>query len=152
MTDTHDLERKFSKAIDHDRTVMLGITGVAPRPMTALAEDDKAPLWFFTASGTDLAESLRGSMEARNIRAPLRFAAALSDGQTVFAFRYASDDKPPSLYVNRCDHGTVLASEPLQDRANDCCPEWSLVPPNTAVTVSCGQIEMEAFALQHANV
>ena len=62
MTDTRDLERKFWKAIDHDRTVMLGITGVAPRPMTALAEDDKAPLWFFTASGTDLAESLRGSM------------------------------------------------------------------------------------------
>ena len=62
MTDTRDLERKFWKAIDHDRTVMLGVTGIAPRPMTALAEDDKAPIWFFTASDTDLAEGLRGSL------------------------------------------------------------------------------------------
>ena len=58
MTDTRDLERKFWKTINHDRTVMLGITGVAPRPMTALAEEDQAPIWFFTASDTDLAESL----------------------------------------------------------------------------------------------
>ncbi len=100
----------------------------------------------------EMLTEVRASMSKRGIRAPLRFAAALSDGKRVFAFRYASDDKPPSLYLNRCDHGTVVASEPLQDRANDCCPEWSLVPPNTAVTVSCGQIEMEAFALQHANV
>ena len=62
MTDARDLERKFWKVIDHDRTVMLGITGVAPRPMTVLAEDQQAPLWFFTASDTDLAESLRGSL------------------------------------------------------------------------------------------
>jgi general stress protein 26 len=62
MTDTRDLERKFWKAIDHDRTVMLGITGIAPRPMTALAEDDQAPIWFFTAAGTDLAKGLVGSL------------------------------------------------------------------------------------------
>jgi len=101
---------------------------------------------------SEMLNEVRASMNRRGIRAPLRFAAALSDGQQVFAFRYASDDKPASLYLNRCDHGTVVASEPLQDRANDCCPEWSLVPPNTAVTVSCGQIEMEAFELQHAKV
>jgi len=62
MTDARELERKFWKAIDHDRTVMLGITGIAPRPMTALAEDDQAPIWFFTAAGTDLAKGLGGSL------------------------------------------------------------------------------------------
>lgn len=62
MTDVHDLERKFWKAIDHDRTVMLGVTGIAPRPMTALAEGDQAPMWFFTAAGTDLAQGLVGSL------------------------------------------------------------------------------------------
>ena len=62
MTDARELERKFWKAIDHDRTVMLGMTGIAPRPMTALAEDDQAPIWFFTAAGTDLAKGLGGSL------------------------------------------------------------------------------------------
>jgi len=30
MTDTRDLERKFWKAIEDDRTMMLGITGIRP--------------------------------------------------------------------------------------------------------------------------
>jgi predicted glutamine amidotransferase len=90
---------------------------------------------------------VRASMDARGIRAPLRFAAALSDGQQVFAFRYASDDKPPSLYVNRCDGGTVVASEPLQDRATECCPEWTLVPPNTAVTVLRGTVASQPLTV-----
>ena len=37
MADARELETKFWKAIDHDRTVMLGVTGIAPRPMTAHA-------------------------------------------------------------------------------------------------------------------
>ncbi|PJJ99445.1 general stress protein [Lysobacteraceae bacterium NML91-0213] len=61
MTDTRDLEKKFWKALDKDRTVMLGATGVAPRPMTAMAEDQRAPLWFFTSTETELAQSLEGS-------------------------------------------------------------------------------------------
>ena len=62
MTDTRDLERKFWKAIEDDRTMMLGITGIPPRPMTALAEDKQAPLWFFTSADTDLAKGLVGSL------------------------------------------------------------------------------------------
>lgn len=61
MTRQQELEAKLWKALESDRTVMLGATGVSPRPMTALAEDQQAPLWFFTASDTELAESLDGS-------------------------------------------------------------------------------------------
>lgn len=61
MTDPKELESKLWKALDKDRTVMLGASGVEPRPMTALAENDRAPLWFFTSSDTELAESLAGS-------------------------------------------------------------------------------------------
>ena len=61
MANPQELEARLWKALGKDRTVMLGATGVAPRPMTAMAEDDRAPLWFFTASDTELAESLDGS-------------------------------------------------------------------------------------------
>ena len=61
MANPQELEARLWKALGKDRTVMLGATGVAPRPMTAMAEGDRAPLWFFTASDTELAESLDGS-------------------------------------------------------------------------------------------
>lgn len=61
MSNPQELEAKLWKALGKDRTVMLGATGVPPRPMTALTEDNQAPLWFFTASDTELAQSLEGS-------------------------------------------------------------------------------------------
>jgi general stress protein 26 len=61
MADTRELETRFWKHIDHDRTVMLGAEGILPRPMTAIAEDDRAPLWFFTSIDTDLGKALDAS-------------------------------------------------------------------------------------------
>ena len=58
MADSKELEQKFWKALDSDRTVMLGTAEVAPRPMTGIAEDDGSPIWFFTSSLTDLAMAL----------------------------------------------------------------------------------------------
>ena len=43
--------------------------------------------------------------KARRSSTPLRFAAALADGDDVFAFRWASDDKPPTLYLHREAYG-----------------------------------------------
>lgn len=54
-------------------------------------------------------------MRAAQIEAPLRFAAALADGDDVFAFRWASDDRPPTLYLRRASFGQMVASEPLED-------------------------------------
>jgi predicted glutamine amidotransferase len=79
--------------------------------------------------------NLQQVMEEKAVSAPLRFAAALSDGESIYAFRYSTDAKPPSLYLNRCDNGTIVASEPLQDRNCPKCPEWVTVAPNTAVVV-----------------
>ena len=79
MADARELEAKFWKTIDGDRTVMLGIDGVAPRPMTALVEDDRAPIWFFTASDTDLARQLSGS------RGKPATATVASKGHDLFA-------------------------------------------------------------------
>lgn len=61
MADSRELEEKFWRALNSDRTVMLGANGVEPRPMTAVAEAGRVPLWFFTSSDTGLARSLEGS-------------------------------------------------------------------------------------------
>ena len=57
MSTNDDLKKKFWDALTDDRTAMLGCTGVYPRPMTAQAENDRGPIWFFTARENDLAEA-----------------------------------------------------------------------------------------------
>lgn len=61
MTDSHELEEKFWKALESDRTVMLGLDGQEDghaRPMTGLAEARRSPIWFFTSSDNMLVKQL----------------------------------------------------------------------------------------------
>lgn len=84
------LEERFWKAIADDRTVMLGCKGVHARPMTALVEDGRGPVWFFTARENDLAEAAR----ARPVEGVLMLA---SKGHEVFATvggRLSQDSDP----------------------------------------------------------
>jgi len=68
-----------------------------------------------TAAVLSVFEDTVALMKGHDIEEPLRFSAALADGERLHVFRLASDGKPPSLYVNAGMHGTVVASEPLDD-------------------------------------
>jgi general stress protein 26 len=78
-----EIEKKFWKALARDRTAMLGLAGVEEghtQPMTAQIlhdEDERGPIWFFTAKDTDLVRNLGTSH-----RANLQFA---SKGHDLFA-------------------------------------------------------------------
>ena len=61
-------------------------------------------------------------MVVRGVEAPLRFSAALSDGEQLWAVRWASDRKPPSLYLKPQRGGWAIASEPLGDDAQAWTP------------------------------
>lgn len=62
---------------------------------------------------------------------PLRFTAALADGQNLYAFRYAANDAANTLYYRAERGDVVLASEPLdKDRA-----VWTAVPENHMLLV-----------------
>ncbi len=74
-------------------------------------------------------QDTQARMAQLGIAEPLRFAAALSDGEQLLAFRFASDAAPPSLYVGSALGGHIVASEPL-----DAHPEaWQAVPANSWV-------------------
>ena len=70
-------------------------------------------------------------MRRERVDAPLRFAAALADGERLHAFRIASDDQPPTLYRRDSACGTVIASEPLDDDG----PGWTPLPTGAVVTL-----------------
>lgn len=70
-------------------------------------------------------------MRSEGVAPPLRFAAALADGERLHAFRIASDDAPPTLYRRDCTHGTVIASEPLDDDQ----PGWTPLAAGAVLTL-----------------
>jgi glutamine amidotransferase len=84
-------------------------------------------------------------MEDRGIAEPLRFAAVLSDGKRLHAFRLASDAHPPSLYLRRCARGTLLASEPLCDGGP--ASRWQALPAGAVVTLDAKGCDIATAAL-----
>jgi glutamine amidotransferase len=53
-----------------------------------------------------------------------RFTSALTDGRDLYAFRFAENDKPNTLYYRQVADEVVVVSEPLDRSAY-----WSEVPP-----------------------
>jgi predicted glutamine amidotransferase len=73
----------------------------------------------------------------------LRLTAAFSDGETLFAIRYATDAYAPTLYVGetRKTRGRCLVSEPFEQEG---C-EWQAIPPGSFVTVTRDSIALHTF-------
>ncbi len=74
MADKREFEAKFWKSIRSDMTVMVGVSGIDPRPMTAQFDGDRKTIYFFTASDTELAGKL-----ARARKATLVYASKKHD-------------------------------------------------------------------------
>lgn len=82
MTDKAEIEAKFWKALRSDMTVMLGLVGVEKehgQPMTAQfdSDEDRGPIWFFTARDSDLVAALGQSHRG--------VASFASNGHNLFA-------------------------------------------------------------------
>ncbi|WP_170550857.1 class II glutamine amidotransferase [Ruegeria atlantica] len=71
----------------------------------------------------------------------LRFAACWSDGERIFAARYASDRYAPSLHYRRCKDGIIISSEPLDGDSDG----WVEIQPNTAIETEGSEIISHAF-------
>ena len=79
--------------------------------------------------------------ERAGVDEPLRFTAALTDGASLHAFRWACDGEPPSLYYRETATGLVVTSEPFDDRARGWCevPKGCtlVAEPGRPAEVSC---------------
>ncbi len=76
---------------------------------------------------------------------PLRLTSALTDGTTIRAVRYASDDDAPSLYYGGLpgDANSVLVlSEPLDSAET----EWTEVPQMSFLSAREGAVSVEPIA------
>jgi glutamine amidotransferase len=92
---------------------------------------EEDPVAAFAAT---LARVLR-IMEAAGVREPLRFTSALTDGETLWAFRWASDDQAPSLYYRMGGgDGLTIASEPLDSEEG----RWRQAPQGCVIVARAG--------------
>jgi len=66
---------------------------------------------------------------------PLRFTAALSDGRTLYAFRYCSNDTANTLYYRQAGDDVVMVSEPLDHDHSG----WVRVPPGHYIVARPGE-------------
>ncbi|NSX53815.1 class II glutamine amidotransferase [Parasulfitobacter algicola] len=72
---------------------------------------------------------------------PIRLTCVLSDGHRLIGFRYASDNKSPTLYSsNKLDNdGISLASEPL----DGCIQNWARIAESTMITIDANSTRSE---------
>lgn len=72
----------------------------------------------------------------------MRLTAAFSDGERLYAVRYASDDEAPTLYHRWSDGrgGRAVVSEPLE--SNEC---WEAVPARSFCTFEGAEVRVEPF-------
>lgn len=109
---------------------------------------------FLVALGEGLDTDPKGAMEratarmealarARGAAPHVRLTCAFSDGQRLFAIRYATDDLAPTLYHRWSDTrvGRAVVSEPLETGEGG----WEPLPQGAFCTFDGGDMRVEPF-------
>jgi glutamine amidotransferase len=106
------------------------------------AGGDKDPVG---ATGRVLA-ALTDMVSTEDHSEPLRFTAALANGQDLYAFRYAANDKANTLYYRESGGSVVIVSEPLDGKH----AQWKTVPPGHMLAAVAGKpVKLEPFLTAH---
>lgn len=75
---------------------------------------------------------------------PLRFTAAWSNGQDLYAFRWACDDKASTLYWRETETALLVVSEPLDNLRE----QWQPVPQGHVLIARAGSpARLQPFAV-----
>lgn len=81
--------------------------------------------------------TVKRHMTEAGVSAPLRFTASLTDGETMWAFRWSCDQRPPTLYWRETGHaGLLVVSEPIDGDRND----WHALPSGASLTARGGRL------------
>jgi len=79
---------------------------------------------------------VKKAMLRAGVSEALRFTATLSDGETLWAFRWSCDETPASLYYRETGAGVILVSEPIDDHPAG----WQEVPRQGTLVVRGGKV------------
>lgn len=94
----------------------------------------------------DPAEAMRktvAAITAQDVMSPVKMTCVLSDGESLYGFRYGSDGIAPTLYVSGTldNGGRAIASEPLTGMATG----WDAIEQHTLCRLGPDQNEMRSL-------
>lgn len=78
---------------------------------------------------------IRAMTNAAGITEALRFAAAFTNGETLWAFRWACDEKAPTLYWREDANGLHVVSEPWDELRES----WNAIPQGSVLVAEKGK-------------
>lgn len=87
---------------------------------------------------------VQSMLEKAGIREALRFTSCYTDGETLWAYRWSSDGKPPTLYYRQEEAGVLVVSEPIDERPQG----WHAVPKNSVLRVDAQGVQIESLSVQ----
>jgi predicted glutamine amidotransferase len=79
-------------------------------------------------------KTVRDLMTEAGVEEPLRFTAACTDGESLWAYRWACDGQPPTLYYRETDGHLLVVSEPIDGRDRG----WREVPKGCVLVARAG--------------
>ena len=141
---------------------------VDPRLFNGIQGTTDSELMFHLALSQGLEEDVPGALERmaglieqiareHEVQAPLEMTLGVSDGESIWAVRYASNGNAPTLYHSRDisdleavvpefveifgDHARAIVSEPI-GRFSDV---WAEVPEGSILCINGGHIDSRPF-------
>ncbi len=86
-------------------------------------------------------------MAKAGVTAPFRMTAAVSDGESIHALRYADDDRAPTLYYGNTEgrqsgESVLILSEPLDQKTGS----WTALPQSHMLSATDGKIVVMPFS------
>lgn len=87
---------------------------------------------------------VQSMLDCAGITEPLRFTSCYTDGQTLWAYRWASDDKAPTLYYREEEGGVLVVSEPIDEGAR----LWNVVPKQSVLRVDRTGVQVESLKVE----
>jgi predicted glutamine amidotransferase len=146
------------------------VLAVDPRLYPSIEGSSDTETFFFLALTLGLEQDPPAAVEkavgfienvarSHGIESPVRMSVALSDGETIWAFRYASEGAPPSLYFSTkietlrqqypevpvfqtlSEESRLVVSEPLGQRVG----AWNEVPAGCVGVIKPGDDELRQF-------
>lgn len=92
-------------------------------------------------AATDAAGRIIEVAQEAGVKPHLRLTAAFSDGEKLYAIRYATDAFAPTLYAAETRGGRCLVSEPFDREGCD----WQAIPPGSFVTLTRQDMTVRTF-------
>lgn len=129
----HQLRRRIENLIPDE--FYFGRAGSTDSEAIFLAALSRMDRLDPVAAVASVLNEIKRMMSDCAVAEPLRFTAALTNGRDIYAFRWACDDKAPTLYWRIKPKGLFVVSEPFDNERQN----WNAMPQGSVLVAKAGR-------------